>query len=59
MIEFFLVVGFGLFMLCKSVYNDHVRNTHAFTDAELNKMNLEMVGKSKRECRQIVKRYSK
>ena len=59
MMEFLFLVGFGLFILCKSVYNDYTRNTHVFTDTELDRMNYEMVGKSKKECRQIIKRYSK
>ena len=31
----------------------------AFTPEEIRQMNREMVGKSKKECQQIVKKYSK
>ena len=57
--ELLLLIGFGLFMLGKWIYDQCTRNHHVFTGEELDAMNREMVGKSTKECRQIVKKYSK
>lgn len=57
--ELLLLIGFGLFMLGKWIYDQCTRNHHVFTGEELDAMNREMVGKSKKECQQILKKYSK
>lgn len=57
--ELLLLIGFGLFMFGKWIYDQCTRNHHVFTGEELDAMNREMVGKSTKECQQILKKYSK
>lgn len=54
-----LLIGVGLYFLGKWIYDKCTTNHHVFTSAELDAMNREMVGKSKKECQQIIKKYSK
>lgn len=51
----YLLIGVGLYFLGKWIYDKCTTNHHVFTSAELDAMNREMVGKSKKECQQIVK----
>lgn len=46
--ELFLLVGFGLFIFGKWVYDKCTTNHHVFTGEELDAMNREMIGKSKK-----------
>lgn len=57
--ELLIVLGFGLFMLGKWIYDKLTTNQHAFTSEELEAMTNEMIGKSQKECREIIKKYSK
>lgn len=52
----FLIV-FGLVMLGMWIYNKCTTNHHAFTAEEIEAMNREMLGKSTKECQQILKKY--
>ena len=54
----FLIIV-AVYILGKCVYDDCTKNTHAFSKEELNQMNLSMVGKSQKECRKIIREYSK
>ena len=56
---FIFLVLFGLFMFGKVIYDELTKNRHAFTAEEIKQMIGEMVGKSKKECQQILKKYSK
>ena len=56
---FIFLVLFGLFMFGKMIYDELTRNRHAFTAEELEQMHREVIGKSKKECQQILKKYSK
>ena len=49
----------GAILIGKSFYDSCTKNHHVFTGEELNAMNREMVGRSKAECRQIIRKYSK
>jgi len=53
-----VVVGVLIFLLGKWIYDKLTWNHHAFTSEEIDAMNREMVGKSQRECKNIVKKYS-
>lgn len=55
----YLLIGVGLYLLGKLIFDKCTTNHHVFTSAELDAMNREMVGKSKKECQQIIKKYSK
>lgn len=57
--ELLLLIGFGLFMFGKWIYDEGTKSKHIFTGEELDAMNREMVGKSRKECQQILKKYSK
>lgn len=57
--ELLLLIGAGLFFLGKWLYDKSTTNHHVFTSSELDAMNREMVGKSQKECKQIIKKYSK
>ena len=54
-----ILIAIGAFLIGKSFYDSRTRNNHVFTADELNAMNKEMVGKSQRDCRQIIKNHSK
>lgn len=54
----FLVIV-AVYILSKCAYDNSTKNTHAFSKEELNQMNLLMVGKSQKECRKIIRKYSK
>lgn len=56
--ELLFLIGFGLFMLGKWIYDKCTTSHHVFTGEELDAMNREMVGKSTKECRRILKKYS-
>lgn len=50
----FMIV-WAILCIAKEIgYNDEV-----FTDEELRQMNIEMIGKSQKECREIIKKYRK
>lgn len=51
--ELLLLIGFGLFLFGKWIYDQCTRNHHVFTG------NREKVGKSTKGCQRIVKKYSK
>lgn len=57
--ELLLLIYFGLFILGKWIYDQCTRNHHVFAGEEHDAMNREMVGKSAKECRKIIKKYSK
>lgn len=57
--ELLLLIGFGIFMFGKWIYNEATKNRHVFTHEELKAMNMEMLGKSKKECQRIIDKYSK
>lgn len=57
--ELLLLIGFGIFMLGKWIYDKCTTSHHVFTGEELDAMNREMVGKSTKECQQILKKYQK
>lgn len=46
--ELLLLIGFGIFMFVKWIYGKCTTNHHVFTGEELDAMNREMVGKSKK-----------
>lgn len=54
-----ILIAIGAILIGKSFYDSCTRNNHAFTTEELNAMNKEMVGRSQKECRQIIKNHSK
>lgn len=55
--DLLLLIGFGLFMLGKKIYDECTKSKHVFTSEELDSMCGEMVGKSTKECQQILKKY--
>lgn len=57
--ELLLLIGFGLFLFGKWIYDKCTTNHYVFTSEELDSMNREMVGKSKKECQEILKKYQK
>lgn len=57
--ELLLLIGFGLFMFGKWIYDKCTTSHHVFTGEELDDMNREMIGKSTRECQHILKKYRK
>lgn len=56
--ELLLLIVFGLFMAGKWIYDKRTTNRHVFTHEEIDAMNREMIGKSTKECQQILKKYS-
>lgn len=54
-----ILIAIGAFLIGKAFYDSCTRNNYVFTTDELNAMNKEMVGKSQRECCQIIKNHSK
>lgn len=56
--ELLLLIGFGIFMFGKWIYDKCATNHHVFTGEELDSMNREMIGKSTKECQQILKKFS-
>ena len=42
-----------------NIHDTSAKNKKAFTEKELDRMLNEMIGKSKKECRKIIKRYRK
>lgn len=57
--QLLILIAIGAILIGKSICDSCMRNNHVFTGEELNAMNNEMVGRSQKECRQIIKRYSK
>lgn len=57
--ELLLLIGFGVFMFGKWIYDKCTSSRHVFTKEEFDAMNREMVGKSKKECQKIIKKYSR
>lgn len=53
-----ILIAIGAILIGKSFYDGCTKNHHVFTGEELDTMNREMVGKSQKECRQIIKKYS-
>lgn len=47
------------YILGKCAYDNSTKNTHAFSKDETNQMNLMMIGKSQKECRKVIRKYSK
>ena len=56
---FIFLFLFGLFMFGKVIYNECTKTCKAFTTEELEQMNREMIGKSQKECQEIIKKYNK
>ena len=54
-----LLACLGIIVILKYLYDNCTKSHHIFTSDELDAMNMEMVGKSTKECRQILKKYSK
>lgn len=54
-----ILIAIGVILIGKSFYDSCTKNNHVFTAEELNAMNNQMVGKSQKECRQIIKNHSK
>lgn len=53
-----ILIAIGAILIGKSFYDSCTKNHHVFTGEELDATNREMVGKSQKECRQIIKKYS-
>ena len=49
----------GVFMFGKVIYNECTKTCKAFTTEELEQMNREMIGKSQKECQEIIKKHNK
>ena len=52
-------IGVSLIFLVANISSKIGRNKYAFSNDELESMNKEMCGKSKEECRRILKKYEK
>lgn len=54
-----ILLGIGAFYLVVSLYNTCTTNTKPYSNDELDSMLSQMVGKSKKECRKILKQHRK
>lgn len=57
--QLLILIAIVVIVIGKRIYDGCTKNHHVFTGEEISAMNREMVGKSKAECRQIIKKYSK
>ena len=56
--SFIFLVLILVFIFGKTIYDECTKNRKAFTAEGLEQMNREMIGKSQKECQQILKKYS-